>query len=57
VEKSFVCSAVQWETAFSREIAARKGGSALSSYSPDMTGKWLFIGKSSGREGKKNSPL
>lgn len=57
MEKSFVCSAVQWETAFSREIAARKGGSALSSYSPDMTGKWLFIGKSSGREGKKNSPL
>jgi hypothetical protein len=53
VEKPFVGSAVQWETAFSRERAARKGGSALFRYSAVMTGKRLFIGKSSGREGKK----
>jgi len=42
VEKPFVGSAVWWEIAFSRESAARKGGSALSRYSANMMGKWLF---------------
>jgi len=54
VEKPFVDSVVQWEIAFSRESADRKGNLALSRYSADMMGKWLFIGKSSGREGKKH---
>jgi hypothetical protein len=53
VEKPFVGSAVQWETAFSGESAAWKVGSAFSRYIADMMGKWLFIGKSSGGEGKK----
>jgi hypothetical protein len=53
VEKPLVGSSVQWETAFSRESAARKVGSALSRYSADMMGKRLFIGKSLVGEGKK----
>jgi hypothetical protein len=45
VEKHFVGSAVQWETAFSRESTTRKRGAALSRHSTDMVGKRLFIGK------------
>lgn len=56
VEKPFVGSAVQWETAFSRESTASKGGSALSRYSTDMTRKWLFIGNKF-RQGREKTAL
>jgi hypothetical protein len=56
MEKPFVGSAVQWEIAFSRESTARKGGSALSRYSSDMTGKRLFVGKMF-RHGREKTAL